>query len=167
MATHSSTLAWRIPWREEPGRLQIMGSQKVGHDWATSLSLSYNSWSYYMFKLNKANHIRLFQFECRGRVSVPNSAYCYVTAKKQIFRLVPLSWALIFCESPSVVSDSCDPMICSLPGSSLSMGFSRQEYWSGCHFLPRGIFLTQGLKLHLLSPALAGGFFTSGAAWEA
>ena len=40
MATHSSTLAWRIPWREEPGRLQSMGSQRVGHDWATSLSLS-------------------------------------------------------------------------------------------------------------------------------
>ena len=32
MATHSSTLAWRIPWTEEPGRLQFMGSQRVGHD---------------------------------------------------------------------------------------------------------------------------------------
>ena len=32
MATHSSTLAQRIPWREEPGRLQSMGSQRVGHD---------------------------------------------------------------------------------------------------------------------------------------
>ena len=32
MATHSSTLTWRIPWREEPGRLQSMGSQRVGHD---------------------------------------------------------------------------------------------------------------------------------------
>ena len=32
MATHSSTLAWRIPWREEPGRLQTIGSQRVGHD---------------------------------------------------------------------------------------------------------------------------------------
>ena len=31
-ATHSSTLAWKIPWTEEPGRLQSMGSQKVGHD---------------------------------------------------------------------------------------------------------------------------------------
>ena len=40
MATHSSILAWRIPWTEEPGRLQFMGSQRVGHDWATSLSLS-------------------------------------------------------------------------------------------------------------------------------
>ena len=37
MATHSSTLAWKIPWTEEPGRLQSMGSQRVGHDWATSL----------------------------------------------------------------------------------------------------------------------------------
>ena len=32
MATHSSTLAWKIPWAEEPGRLQSMGSQRVGHD---------------------------------------------------------------------------------------------------------------------------------------
>ena len=31
-ATHSSILAWRIPWMEEPGRLQCMGSQRVGHD---------------------------------------------------------------------------------------------------------------------------------------
>ena len=34
MATHSSILAWRIPWTEEPGGLQSMGSQRVGHDWA-------------------------------------------------------------------------------------------------------------------------------------
>ena len=40
MATHSSTLAWKIPWMEERGRLQSMGSQRVGHDWAMSLSLS-------------------------------------------------------------------------------------------------------------------------------
>ena len=39
IATHSSILAWRIPWTEEPGRLWSMGSQRVGHDWATSLSL--------------------------------------------------------------------------------------------------------------------------------
>ena len=40
MAPHSSTLAWKIPWTEEPGGLQSMGSWRVGHDWATSLSLS-------------------------------------------------------------------------------------------------------------------------------
>ena len=38
-APHSSTLAWKIPWTKEPGRLQSTGSRRVGHDWATSLSL--------------------------------------------------------------------------------------------------------------------------------
>ena len=41
VAIHSSTIAWKIPWTEEPGRLQSMGSQRVRHDWATSLSLLY------------------------------------------------------------------------------------------------------------------------------
>ena len=36
--THSGILAWRIPWTEEPGALQFMGSQRVGHDWATKHS---------------------------------------------------------------------------------------------------------------------------------
>ena len=40
MAPHSSTLAWKISWVEEPGRLQSMGSLRVRHDWATSLSCS-------------------------------------------------------------------------------------------------------------------------------
>ena len=44
MATHSSILAWKIPWTEEPGRLQSIGSQRVRHDWATSL---------YYYKQNK------------------------------------------------------------------------------------------------------------------
>ena len=48
MAIHSSTLAWRIPWREEPGRLQSMGLQRAGHDWVTSGSGSY---------FNKQEHI--------------------------------------------------------------------------------------------------------------
>ena len=45
MPPHSSTLAWKIPWTEEPGRLQSMGSLRVGHDWLTSLSLfSFMHW---------------------------------------------------------------------------------------------------------------------------
>ena len=40
MATHSSILAWKISWTEEPGRLQSMGSQRVWNDWVTSLSLT-------------------------------------------------------------------------------------------------------------------------------
>ena len=45
MATHSSTLAWKIPWTEEPCRLQSMGSQRVRHDWATSLTHSLQSFN--------------------------------------------------------------------------------------------------------------------------
>ena len=40
MAMHSSILDWKIPWLEEPGGLQSMGLQRVGHDWVTSLLLS-------------------------------------------------------------------------------------------------------------------------------
>ena len=40
MAIHSSTIAWKIPWTDEPGRLQSMGSQRVGHDCMTSLAHS-------------------------------------------------------------------------------------------------------------------------------
>ena len=43
MATHSSILAWRIPWTEEPGRLQFIGLQRVGHNGATPLTLSLNT----------------------------------------------------------------------------------------------------------------------------
>ena len=45
MAPHSNTLAWKIPWMEEPDGLQSMGSLRVGHDWVTSLSLfTYMHW---------------------------------------------------------------------------------------------------------------------------
>ena len=42
MATHPSILAWRISWTEEPNRLQSTGSQRVGHDWATSINYSHS-----------------------------------------------------------------------------------------------------------------------------
>ena len=43
MAPHSSTLAWKIPWMEEPGRLQSMGSLRVGHDWVTALTFHFHA----------------------------------------------------------------------------------------------------------------------------
>ena len=57
MATHSSILAWRIPWTEEPGRLQSTVSQRVGHDWATSLSLSLHAREYHTCVLSHAQVI--------------------------------------------------------------------------------------------------------------
>ena len=62
----------------------------------------------------------------------------------------------------------CDPMDCSLPGSSLSMGLSKQEYWSGLPCSPPGDLLNSGIEpTSLMSPALAGGSFTTNTSWEA
>ena len=55
MAPHSSTLAWGIPWTEEPGRLQFMGSQRVEHDSATSLHFIVSSDE--TGKVNISHHI--------------------------------------------------------------------------------------------------------------
>ena len=54
MATHSSTLAWKIPWREEPDRLRSIGLQRVGHNWAISLFffLIHLIWETFKFDLS-------------------------------------------------------------------------------------------------------------------
>ena len=59
MTTHSSILAWRIPWTEDPGRLQSMGLQRVGHDWVTSLH----------------SLILLFQLSHLGKICYLNSIF--------------------------------------------------------------------------------------------
>ena len=56
MAPHSSTLAWKIPWIEEPGRLESMGSLRVGHDWATSLSLFTFTFHFHELEKEMATH---------------------------------------------------------------------------------------------------------------
>ena len=60
MAPHSSTLAWKIPWAEEPGRLQSMGSLRVRHDWVTSLSL------FHFHALEKATHSSVLAWRIPG-----------------------------------------------------------------------------------------------------
>ena len=60
-ATHFSTLAWKIPWTKKPGSLQSMGSQRVRHDWLTSLSLSKLKTcklNYYKSNRYKSNHYK-------------------------------------------------------------------------------------------------------------
>ena len=63
MATHSSTLAWKLPWTEEPGRLQSMGSLRVGHDWATSLSLFH----FHALEKEMATHSSVLAWRIPGR----------------------------------------------------------------------------------------------------
>ena len=68
------------------------------------------------------------------------------------------------CVCTCSVMSLCDPVDCSPPGSSLSMGFPRQEYWSGLLFPTLGDLPDSGIKLvFLASLALVSGFFTSSA----
>ena len=66
MAPHSSTLAWKIPWMEEPGRLQSMGLLRVGHDSVTSFSL----FTFHFHALDKemATHSNLLAWRIPGMV---------------------------------------------------------------------------------------------------
>ena len=64
MATHSSTLAWKIPWTEEPGRLQSMGLQRVGHDWASLL--------HFMDTKDSGPKLPIYNKKClKGKVYLP------------------------------------------------------------------------------------------------
>ena len=64
MAPHSSTLAWKIPWTEEPRGLQSLGSQRVGHDWATSLSL----FTFHALEKEMATHSSVLAWRIPGMV---------------------------------------------------------------------------------------------------
>ena len=61
MATHSSILAWKIPWTEEPHRLQSMGLQRVGHDWETFTAaywpMPYDSENMIQFHKKHSTHL--------------------------------------------------------------------------------------------------------------
>ena len=63
-APHSSTLAWKLPWVEEPGRLQSMGLLRVGHDWATSLSLF--TFHFHSLEEEMATHSRILAWRIPG-----------------------------------------------------------------------------------------------------
>ena len=66
MAPHSSTLAWKIPWKEEPGGLQSMGSLRVGHDWATSLSLFTFTFHFHPLEKEMATHSSVLAWRIPG-----------------------------------------------------------------------------------------------------
>ena len=66
MAPHSSTLAWKIPWTEEPGRLQSMGSLRVEHDWVTSLSLF--TFHFHALEKEMATHSSVLAWRIPGMV---------------------------------------------------------------------------------------------------
>ena len=124
MATHSNTLAWKIPWMEEHGRLQSMGSQRVWHDWTTSLSLfTFMHWR------RKWKPTPVF---LPGKPRDRGAWWAAVYGVAQ-------SWTQLKRLSSSGSSSSSHVWLFVTPWTeayqaSLSMGFSRQEYWSGLPF---------------------------------
>ena len=80
MTTHSSILAWRIPWTEEPGGLQSMGSQRVEHDWAKNTFTFFQSaqWKNSVLQIPEHNHILhleislcLLWIQMRRNITIP------------------------------------------------------------------------------------------------
>ena len=123
MATHYSTLAWKIPWTEEPGRLLSIGSQRVRHDWATSLSfhlLVVMTWCSYFHAAAKS--LRSCPTLCDlidG--SLPGSLVPGILQNTGVGCHFLLQCMKV--KSESEVPESCptlsNPMDCSLPDSSI------------------------------------------------
>ena len=74
MATHSSTLAWKIPWTENPGRLQSMRSQRVGHDWVTSLFFPFPLYLFSFYEQYSYEYSPVCSLVVVYRVSLGNSS---------------------------------------------------------------------------------------------
>ena len=155
VAPHSSTLAWKIPWMEEPGGLQSMGSHRVGHDWSdlaaaaaaaptpVFLAFLYGSAG----KESTCNVGDLGLIPGLGRSPGEGKGY-------------PLQY--------SGLENSMDPIVHRVANSQTRLSdfhflfhcsmlwFPREEYWGGLPFPSPGIE-----EESLASPALAGGFFTT------
>ena len=107
MATHSIILAGRIPWMEEPGRLQSTGLQRVGHDWATSLSfLLEHSLALHFFGIGMKAITKLDSIFKSREITLPTKFHI---VKAMVFPVVMFRCAWKCVWSRSVVSDSLWP----------------------------------------------------------
>ena len=96
MATHSSTLGWKIPWMEEPGGLQSMRSLRVRHDWATSLSL----FIFHALEKEMATHSSVLAWRIPGTGDWWAAVYGVAQSRTRLKRLSSSSttWeAPVFC----------------------------------------------------------------------
>ena len=141
VAAHSSTLAWKIPWTGEPGRLQSVVQLGVRHDRATSLSLfTFTHWR------RKWQPTPVFSpGESQGRGSLMGCHLCGCTEldtteaaqQQQQQQKVLLKQEMFQMESTAKSLQSCLTLCDPTDGSNqapLSLGFSRQEHWSGLPF---------------------------------
>ena len=142
MAAHSSILAWRIPGMEEPGGLLSMGSHRVGHDWATVLSLSWfgegNGNPLQCSCLENPRDGRAWWAAVYGVAqSRTRLKWLSSSSSSKLLHMIPsndppktLTVAISSSVSRSVLSESETPCTVALQAP-LSMGFFKQEYWSG------------------------------------
>jgi len=159
MAPHSSTLAWKIPWTEEPGGLQSMGSLRVGHDWVTSLSLFP-----FMHWRRKWQPTPVF---LPGESQGPGSLVPSLESHRVGHDWIDSAAAIIteLC-AHSVSHVQLFATLWSVVGQApLSMGFSRQEYWSGFPGPPPGDLPWP--RYQTWFSRTASGFFTIWATREA
>ena len=131
MATHSSSLSWKIPWIKEPSRLQSMGSQWVGHDWVTSLHFTslyfpYNAW------VPPSIHMELLTVPL---VSCP-------LVFRLLYRLLTLcmitSCCCFWCQQ--VCQTLHYPIDRNTPDFLLTISWSLPEYWSITSVIPSNHF---------------------------
>ena len=129
MAPHSSTLAWKIPWTEEPHRLQSIGSLQVGHDWATSLSLFTS-----MHWRRKWQPTPVFlPGKSQGRGAWWAAVYGVAQSWTRLKRLSSSSSSSREKVVRVLVTQSCLTLLTSWTvahQAPLSMDFSRPEYWN-------------------------------------
>ena len=132
MAIHSSTIDWKIPRTEEPGRRQSMGSQRVRHDWMTFTSL-YFTMRTRDKETKTGNTVTRWSKSLEQRWGGPELG----DGIEQGWRL--LETCLTHCAvlSHSVMSDSLTPWTAAHQPP-LFMGFFRQEYWNGLSCPPPG-----------------------------
>ena len=160
MAPHSSTLAWKIPWTEEPGRLQSMGSRRVVHDCATSLSVFTQmhwrrKWQPTPVFLPGESQGRGSLVSCRlwGHTELDTTE----ATQQQQFKI-----DVVWCQSLSHVRLVVTPWTVARQAP-LSIGFFRQEYWSGLPF-PSPKYMCKvthiGEKLIIQEPIMSLSWFS-------
>ena len=133
MATHSSILAWRIPWREKPGRLQSMGSQRVDSTELLHFHFHFKVALVVKNLLANAEDMRLGFNPWVGKVSQHALAHDRKSESFGRVSLLATPWAVV-CQAP------------------LSTGLSKQKSWSGLVFIPPGDLPHPGIEPR--SPAL-------------
>ena len=145
MATHSSILTWVMPWTEEPGRLQSIGSQRVRHNWSDL------AWKHSVILAATAKSLQSRPTLCDPIDGSPPGSPVPGILQARTLEWVAISFSNAWNWKVKVKSLSCVQLLAT-PWTAayqapLPMGFSRQEYWSGLPFPSPGDLPSPGIEL--------------------